>query len=614
MKKLAAIILSLAMVFSLCACEDKAETPASGGDTQTSETPAPAPAVPSDNAVQVPESTEDESEEIMELYKNVLRGKQEFVIGKDITGFEEGDSYLLPQFSDVCVEDMNEEWETEHTCTTSYAFLDCGLDGIPEMSVRLEMSDEYSDSHVRFFILNSLEGTPTVIADYDFYYRSYASINEAGLVEYGGSGGAFLYSDDYRYINAEGEEVFLYSCYTEMGNYIPAISSYYLPDMEGYDYDRFIGEDIDEYYTVVAYNFSDFNVSEEDPNYDEAYKEYVLGNFFVITDDYSNDVAPAEEYAAKYEEYGVKIYTQEEASEMIQAHLKEMGVTDEILSADYIEYTVLDEAKINDDVIENNDGSVTVGCAANLIDNIKDGATIYLKPGVYNLSDWCDIYESEYADTYYHRCRTYPDAFNYGDHIFIAGGQVIVNRINDLTIASLDPENPAEIVTDDMFNMVLSFCECSDLTIRDVVAGHSAGNEGHCSADVFEFTECDRVTLEYCDLYGCGCFGICANDTCVLDVTGGRIHDCTIGMAEIYGTAPVNFTDVCFENCSESWSSMFCLSDSSADFNNCSFSGLGDMFYMNESSAWLFGCTLDEAAEESVRTSEYFENSLYMYD
>ena len=629
MKKLAAIIISFAMIVSLCACTSEVEAPSSqtSPQTQTAEAPSgtasEAPSTetpaqtPAETPVQEPEvSAEEKAEEIMELYKALLSDTQEFVIGKKVYGFEEGEKYLLSDLAQLCTEDVGTEWGGNYDCSIAYGFLDCGSDGIPEMSVELTFSDEENyDSQARYFVFNCLDGTPTVIGGYDFYYRSYSFISKSGIVEYGGSSGAASYYCEYSYINGDGEEQFLYSCSTEMANPKPAIPSYFLPsEIDPQYYEMYTGEEVDTFYTVETYNFTDFTEPYDSANYEAAYDEYCRSNYFTISDEYGEEVAPAEEYVSLYQEHEVKIVSPSEIEDMVHARLEEAGVTEEIINTDYVEYSKLDVTKLRDEVIENEDGSITVGCAANLIDNIRDGAVIYLKPGVYNLGDWYNIYLDEYNYSPTARCRVYPYAEYYSDNIYMADGQVVVNRVKDLTIESLDPDDPAEIVTDDPFSTIISFCECSDVTVKNVIAGHTPGNEGHCSADVFEFNECDRVVVEGCDLYGCGCYGIAATATAGLDVIGGRIHDCTYGMAELYSTYPINFNGVTFENCTDSWTMMFWMEESSADFTGCTFRNLGDMFHIDGSSVWVSGCTMDEAAENSIKNSEYFENTLYLYE
>lgn len=615
MKKFTAIILSLIMVFGLCACgaeetpqQEVAETPAAA------ETPSAAPSEAIAQGTEVP--ADITADEIMEIYREVLIGTREFVIGKNVEGFEEGASYLLADFAHECLEEAGTDWGVDYSdCKTAYAYLDCGSDGIPEMSVEFTMSDEENyDVQRCYIVINCQDGIPTAVGSYDYYYRTYSCINEAGVVECSGSSGAASHYAEYSYIDGAGEEHYIYSGETEMDNWEPAIASYYLPFETAEDYyDKYIGEDVEEYYTVYVYNFSDFNAEEHEADYDEAYNEYCKTNFFCISDEYGNDAAPAEAYASLYEENGVSIVSQQEAEAMILKQFSDAGVTEEMRQAPYLEYRNLDVDQLVDEVIENADGSITVGCTANLIENIKDGATIYLKPGVYNINEWTEANEPDYYSSSAY-CRTYGSAAPWSNHIFIYYGQLILNRINDLTIISLDPDDPAQIITDDENDLVMSFCECSDLNLVNIVAGHSPQAKGGCTANVFEFIGCDRVTVTDCDIYGCGCYGFNAYNTRDLNFTGGRIHDCSAGMFIIESTMQAVFTDVTFENCNTDWSSMFLLIDSNADFYSCSFRNLSEMFYIDSSFVWLSACTMDEDAERSVRSNENFDNGLYMYD
>ena len=617
MKKITAILVTLAMLFGLCACgaedtpQEIAETPVV---TQTpAETPAEAPAETPAQEAEAPE--EISTDEIMEIYKEVLIGTREFVIGKNVKDFEEGASYLLDDFAQECLEEAGTDWGVSYSdCKIAYAYLDCGSDGIPEMSVEFTMSDEENyDAERSYIVINCLNGTPTAVGSYDYYYRTYSCINEAGVVECSGSSGAASYYAEYSYIDGAGEEHYLYSCDTEMDNWEPAIASYNLPFETGEDYyDKYIGEDVEEYYTVYTYNFSDFNAEEHEDDYDEAYNEYCKTNFFCIADEHGDDAAPSEKYASLYEENGVSIVSQQEAEAMVLRQFEDAGVTEEMRQAPYLEYRNLDVDQLNDEVIENEDGSITVGCVANLIENIKDGATIYLKPGVYNINEWTEANELDYYSSSAY-CRSYGSATPWNNHIFTFYGQLILNRVNDLTIVSLDPDDPAQIITDDENDLVMSFCECSDLSLVNIVAGHSPEARGGCTANVFEFNGCDRVSVIDCDIYGCGCYGFNSYDTRDLNFTGGRIHDCSAGMFIINETLTAVFTDVTFENCNTDWSTMFHITGSNADFYSCKFRNLSEMFYIDSSFVWMSDCTMDEAAENSVTGNAEYGSSLNVY-
>lgn len=598
MKKIISILLALLMVFALAACGDK---PAPGTDN---------PVAPSG-----PDAQEKDMATLStEAYEAFLKGDLAATVKNDFDVFKAGQSFHLNGLVEKYVEGFNDEYSSVDDYDLKYAYIDCGKDGIPELLLEQELFGDW-DGMIMKYIFKFDGEKLNLIKGFDGYYRYWTEINNYGYVFTGGSSGAAYFDADYYLINADGEIVFLYSYGCDNSQSTPNVPYYHLDETKlPEDYiDNTYNYDVEKFYTCEHYNFADYKSMVpdwDDEDYDEKYAEYCKNYFYTFFDEYGEEAEVSPEYAKLYKQLGVKIVSNAEAQKMVDDHLKECGLTDELKAEEYPEMKILGEEESV--CIVNDDGSVTVNTVQGLVDALDDGKTIYLKPGTYNLTKWLVRHRYDYYDSYVN-CREYDWANCVAKKVFATDQQFIVSRANSVTIASEDPANPAEIIIDSPYCYVMSFCECSGITIKDIVAGHSKGNEGSCSADVFEFNSCDNVTVEGCDLYGCGAYGFYLVDSANITMNGGCIHDCTYGCVESYDATPVYFNDVEFRDCADGYT-MFCNYRGNMHFKNCSFSNLNDMFSVEDGFVSLTGCTFDDAAMESLESNEDFGSLIVIYE
>lgn len=81
------------------------------------------------------------------------------------------------------------------------------------------------------------------------------------------------------------------------------------------------------------------------------------------------------------------------------------------------------------------------------------------------------------------------------------------------------------------------------MTIQYRNVRHEKQKEG-CDANVLKLLTSQSVTVADCSLFGCGTYGIYAEDAAVLTVTGTEIYECTDGIVYLFDTS-----ETTFENC-----------------------------------------------------------------
>ncbi|MDD6681731.1 MAG: right-handed parallel beta-helix repeat-containing protein, partial [Clostridiales bacterium] len=174
------------------------------------------------------------------------------------------------------------------------------------------------------------------------------------------------------------------------------------------------------------------------------------------------------------------------------------------------------------------DGAVEVDNIDDMLAAIKDGAHIYLAPGVYDLSK-AESYGSGTGGTY--------SWLETGD-----GSQLMISDVQDLTIEAQDAEKTI-ISALPRYATVMNFMNCENLTLKNITLGHVEG-AGVCSGGVLYLGNCRGVTVDDCALFGCGTIGVQAEYSDSISVKNTEIYDCSYGASWIIGCY-----DIRFENC-----------------------------------------------------------------
>lgn len=152
---------------------------------------------------------------------------------------------------------------------------------------------------------------------------------------------------------------------------------------------------------------------------------------------------------------------------------------------------------------------VRVSTAEQFLNSIGSNKKIILTSNYYNLSTVNDV-NNKYVEKQLNWDDTYLNAY-------------IFKNVVNMTI-----EGNAEIVIDDINADVLRFEKCGQITLSGLTIGHTTNYEQYqCEGAVTRFDTCDSINLNNCNLYGCGAFGVYADNTINLNIANSKIYDCT---------------------------------------------------------------------------------------
>ena len=242
-----------------------------------------------------------------------------------------------------------------------------------------------------------------------------------------------------------------------------------------------------------------------------------------------------------------------------------------------------------------------VSSADELMSVIGSDMTILLEPGSYDLSAWAEAHQSELNSFYdYSSFETEPGIYYRNEY---DGSALALCGLDDLFIRSADPEQPAELVSQPRYAPVLSLSGCGTVVLKDLVMGHTP-EQGVCDGSVLDLSGCSDVSVYSCDLYGCGSYGITADNCSWLSMDSCVIHDCSYGCAVLSNIENAWIYGTSFRSCREF--TMFELQSASVCFYACSFQDLdGTMIWADSSSSAQFeSCTFDISALDSLRSTE----------
>ncbi|WP_024831999.1 right-handed parallel beta-helix repeat-containing protein [Ruminiclostridium josui] len=197
---------------------------------------------------------------------------------------------------------------------------------------------------------------------------------------------------------------------------------------------------------------------------------------------------------------------------------------------------------------------VTVSNVNELFDALGSNKHIKLKPGTYNISDLNQDYiksKNIYWESVYD------------------GNELILDEISNLTLEGLG-DSPVELVVEPRYANVLTFKNSNKIAIKNIKAGHTI-EKGSCVGGVFKFNLSKDIDISDSILYGCGTYGIIAEDTEHLKFSNSIIEECT------YGAMTLNYCkDFAFDNSKirkcENYELIEIYSSTSIVYNKCEIS------------------------------------------
>ena len=179
------------------------------------------------------------------------------------------------------------------------------------------------------------------------------------------------------------------------------------------------------------------------------------------------------------------------------------------------------------EVAVSEDGKVHVTTVDEFLAAIAPDTTIYLEPGVYDLSTaaGCGVTETD----------------RYRWDLRFDGSSLVITGVDGLTIEGAGAES-VTIAAVPRYADVLGFERCAGLTLRGFTAGHTE-EKGYCTGGVLYFDLCDDAVIDGCALFGCGIMGITAGSCADMNVSNTEIYDCE------YGAVTLNDSNAVFDSC-----------------------------------------------------------------
>ena len=560
MKKLLSLLLCTAMLLSLCAC---------GGTANA------------------PKSTEQLYEAFLAGTEPVYGDKYDNIFytadGGEPQVFEDGTGYTLDQMLERMAYVFSENWETGMWVDKAfYAMLDCGLDGEPELALKVLSNNSMSWGVVQYeFVIKPEDGKLQIRYGDDCYMWNNSDIyTESGRT---GEFTDFGYTADTSSFGYLDKDCVHHTIYDMTACVPEEDGTTYIPELSE-TASQYAGALFDTGW-IYEYRFGD-----PDPDAEEDLRDACISYGAYFEED-------MEVWESMLNESGVIWYTEEEIDAIIDKMIDQAGLADD--PEENPEWIL-----VRENVGRAPRTQIRVCDAAGLLASVADDTEILLAPGVYNITKYLENRSLPVIDT----DAAYAYEAGLYDHYW---EPLVVNGYSHLRIASEDPASPAQIVCEPRDEVVMTFVNCPELELADVIMGHTP-EQGECSGDVLSMYDCAEARITGCDLYGCGAYGMNLQSCSDLTVRGTVIHDCTWGMINAISCSQGTFTDCTFRDCDGY--TMFAADYSTLTFEDCSFSGLGENLLRSSEYHNIFfdGCTFDEAALEDLKSNEYFDEYVFI--
>ena len=185
--------------------------------------------------------------------------------------------------------------------------------------------------------------------------------------------------------------------------------------------------------------------------------------------------------------------------------------------------------------------------------------TIYLDAELFDLSTASSY--GGYGGTYY-----------YWVDLYDGPGLVITGVRNLRLIGQGKDQTTVEAVP--RYADVLCFRDCENVTVASLTAGHRRGEPGSCSGDVLAFESCRDVHVTDCGLFGCGVWGIRANNSVMGEILRTEIYECSAGAAVINSSDGFVFSDCSVHDCYDPWQGKACNIMMMENSGDCSYNGM----------------------------------------
>ncbi len=171
------------------------------------------------------------------------------------------------------------------------------------------------------------------------------------------------------------------------------------------------------------------------------------------------------------------------------------------------------------------------------------------------------------------------------------GKTITIRNVNNLTIRGVSFKETS-LVVNPRYVFVLNFENCTNLNLSKLTLGHTP-EKGACTSGVIGAKNCSNVSIDNCDLFGCGTEGLTLEAVHTFNFSNSIIRDCSYGIMTITSCKDVSFDNAQFIRNKEYWGVQ--IRDTKAvDFEGC-------VFNQNRIAASLFDIV--SSSEISVKKS-----------
>jgi len=200
--------------------------------------------------------------------------------------------------------------------------------------------------------------------------------------------------------------------------------------------------------------------------------------------------------------------------------------------------------------------TVNVSTPAALLNAIAPNTKIILSPGTYDLSS---VNISAVKNNYV----SWETVFD--------GTEVIITGVKNCTISGSAGSESTSVAVKPRYANVLSFSECSNITIDNLTIGHTS-EPGYCTGGVLRFSDSKNIGVESCVLYGSGTYGIIMEKVNGLTVSDTDIKECTYGIMTGSASSSLSFNNSNFYDC-KGFTMMTFDNCNNVAFNACAIKG-----------------------------------------
>lgn len=566
------------------------------------------------------EATSEAIEEIKEedaatlRFESFLAGEEKVYVDKYefVKHSEDGDYPYFGEYTCMTIEEFfRQVVEIEKLGSASfpfagvkYAYIDCGMDEIPELALQAVFADEW-DQLERYYVIKLVEDKLELTYMEESYYRSAMNItNLAAVIEKTASYGAASSGYQVGFLNAEGRFVL---DYTEDTSY----TALYMLSRRFDDAVANTEEDYSELY-LKRYAF-ELNT---DGNEFEEYEKRVFYCAQKEPEESSNGVDfTKNERVAKtlFNSVGEKLYSLEEIKEKIAEREAAIGFTEEIKNAGEFGWS---EVELDVEVI-NGLEVIHVTNVDELMKNLADNTILCLAPGEYNIGEWVKRNVSNLP--HYDWNDEEDAALLYDGGVYVEEEEGIyfsIAYLNDCTVRSEEFDNPAIIVNSNLDCNVLNLGQCENITLNRICFKNLAtDSEYTCSTLVM--SRCKDISLDCCRFDGNKVTaGLSILDSSTLFADSCEILNCENGLIQTSDSYDITFANSTFRD--TTGNVLMETMGGSLTFANSEFKNLtGTLVYPDRVKEINFvNCTFDEASQnaydEAMKAEETTVEYLYI--